>query len=356
MLNLVEALRDEFEFYVVTRNTDYTSSVPYSEVQPDEWNILPQGISVYYISQQHLNKHTIARLLRERNYDHVYLNSMWSKPFTLWPLAETVTLNPKPKVTLAVRGMLAPSALAIKGLKKKMFLWYARLFGVYRDVCFHATNEAEAEHVRNVFGAAVRLIVAPNLPRRRPAIVQHHQHKKAGSVQLITVARIAPEKNILFALEVLRYVNAEVNYSIYGAVYDAKYFDACRRTAVSLPPNVNVTFSGAIGTDNIPDVLSRHDLMFLPSRGENFGHIILESLQSGTPVLISDQTPWRYPEMQKAGWVIPLRDQKEFAKIIDRVAAFTEEELQNRRKEALTVAEKYASDSELLNAGRKLFE
>jgi hypothetical protein len=32
--------------------------------------------------------------------------------------------------------------------------------------------------------------------------------------------------------------------------------------------------------------------MILPTLGENFGHVIAESLLSNTPVLISDKTPW----------------------------------------------------------------
>ena len=40
--------------------------------------------------------------------------------------------------------------------------------------------------------------------------------------------------------------------------------------------------------------------MFLPSKGENFGHIIMESLAASTPVIISDLTPWKDLENARA--------------------------------------------------------
>ena len=38
-------------------------------------------------------------------------------------------------------------------------------------------------------------------------------------------------------------------------------------------------------------MFQEYDLLFLPTKGENFGHVILESMSAGTPVLISDTTP-----------------------------------------------------------------
>ena len=46
--NLITHLRNDFKFLVITRNTDYCETIPYKEIQSDQWNILPDGIRVYY--------------------------------------------------------------------------------------------------------------------------------------------------------------------------------------------------------------------------------------------------------------------------------------------------------------------
>ena len=48
-----------------------------------------------------------------------------------------------------------------------------------------------------------------------------------------------------------------------------------------------------------------HDLFVFPTLGENFGHVIYESLMCGTPVLVSDNTPW-LPDKKGALTVLPL--------------------------------------------------
>ena len=52
--------------------------------------------------------------------------------------------------------------------------------------------------------------------------------------------------------------------------------------------------------------MAANDLFFLPTRGENFGHVIAEALSVGTPVLISDQTPWRKLAAVGLGHDLPL--------------------------------------------------
>src|SRR5690606_22656373 len=47
-------------------------------------------------------------------------------------------------------------------------------------------------------------------------------------------------------------------------------------------------------------------LFLFPTLGENFGHVILEALTAGCPVLISDRTPWRNLKQMEVGWDIPL--------------------------------------------------
>lgn len=352
--NLIDHLQDDFDFSVVTRDTDYTESIPYKTIQSDAWNNLPDGKRVYYISAAQLNRETISRLLQEEDYDFIYLNGIWSQPFTVWPLQAIRKLDQKPKVVLAVRGMLAPSAMAIKALKKKVFLAFAKLKGIYSGIVFHATNEKEADETRSVFGTGSTVRVAGNLPRQ----VNQRADSRATKhepLRIVSIARIAPEKNTLYAIESLMQVKSRAEVHFFGSIYNEAYFRECKTLSEKLPAHIPVSFPGALESEAIAETLSTYDLLFLPSRGENFGHIILEAMQAGVPVLISDQTPWENLAKEKAGWELSLDAPNAFAEKIDALAAMKNEEYAEWSEGALRFAEKYAGDKKVIEASRALF-
>jgi glycosyltransferase involved in cell wall biosynthesis len=351
--NLLDHLGNDFEFSVVTRDTDYTESKPYDSITSDAWNE-HDGKRVYYISARELNKETISRIIHEEKPAAVYLNGIWSQPFTAWPLKELKKSKGKTKVIVAARGMLAPSALAIKATKKKLFLRLAKWRDDFSNVIFHATNEKEATDIRKSIGDKTKILVAGNLPRK-PGNVAAHALKVKDKLRIVSVARIAPEKNTLFALEVLSKVGVEVEADFFGTIYDESYWQECKAMIEKLPSNIKVKFPGAIPSTAISKALVGYDLLFMPTRGENFGHIILESMEAATPVLISDQTPWKNLVQENAGWDLPLKSVDGFVKAIENVAGMSDVEFKKYSEAALALAGKYASDEKLIEDNRKLF-
>src|SRR5687768_14370742 len=116
--NLVAHLKDEFDFSIVTRDTDYCETIPYKTVKSDAWNLLPDGTRVYYFSGKKLNRKNIKKILDTEEYDDVYLNGIFSTYFTLTPLYY-LNLRKSRKVIIAARGMFARGALRVKRIKKK---------------------------------------------------------------------------------------------------------------------------------------------------------------------------------------------------------------------------------------------
>jgi glycosyltransferase involved in cell wall biosynthesis len=76
----------------------------------------------------------------------------------------------------------------------------------------------------------------------------------------------------------------------------------------------------------------------LPTRGENFCHAAVESLINGTPVILSDETPWSDVQKSHAGFVIPLHREREWAETIEACVAMG----QNEYSRMLLSTQKYA--------------
>jgi glycosyltransferase involved in cell wall biosynthesis len=72
---------------------------------------------------------------------------------------------------------------------------------------------------------------------------------------------------------------------------------------------------------DVDEVFRAHDLFLFPTRGENFGHVILESMRARTPVLTADTTPWRGLEKLGVGWDLPLNGPARFVAAIEKAYA-----------------------------------
>ena len=57
-----------------------------------------------------------------------------------------------------------------------------------------------------------------------------------------------------------------------------------------LPLNVKIKFKGTLPSEKVKNTFKKYDLFVFPTKGENFGHVIIESLSTGTCVLTSDKT------------------------------------------------------------------
>ena len=136
---------------------------------------------------------------------------------------------------------------------------------------------------------------------------------------------------------------------------DAEYWRECQSIIAGLPVNVRVRNNGEIEHKEIGRVFAEHDLLLLPTLGENFGHVIGEALASGCPVLISDQTPWRNLESEGVGWDIPLAETERFQSVLQQCVNGDGEWYAALSSRAQSYAAKHASDPVAIEANRKLF-
>jgi glycosyltransferase involved in cell wall biosynthesis len=84
------------------------------------------------------------------------------------------------------------------------------------------------------------------------------------------------------------------------------YWYGCERLIARLPAHARASYEGPVPNKEVGEIIAGHDLFFVPTQGENFGHVFLEALSAGVPVLTSDQAPWRDLQGDGVGWHLPL--------------------------------------------------
>ncbi len=294
--NMVKALQAHRRIAVVCSDRDYLSGSPYSGIAANIWQ-QKDDAWVYYLSPALSTYTHIADLIRNNETKVLYINGMFSKVYSIYPLL--AARRGRQRIVLAPRGMLAPGAMGIKPLRKRVFLAFAKILGLYRKIELHATHAHEAEHVRRHLGGNLPIKVLANLPSF-PEKEPLPRAKTPGLLRVLIVARVAREKNLHFALECLVEASktCEIHLSHIGPVYDEAYAAQCLDIAAQ--GKLRVDWLGALPPAEIQRQYAQAALFFLPSLGENFGHAIAEALLHGLPVLTSDQTPWR--NLKEEGW------------------------------------------------------
>jgi glycosyltransferase involved in cell wall biosynthesis len=223
-------------------------------------------------------------------------------------------------------------------------------------VVFHATNEAEKKDIINAIGNKNEIKIAGNLSKKIALDAFISKPKRAGFVKLFNIARVAPEKNLKYALEILKEVKVSVQFDYYGPIYDENYHNECKRVIEKLPAHINVNYKGVIPNNEVNKTLKNYDALFMPTLGENFGHIILESLLASCPVIISDQTPWQNLETEKSGWAIPLQDFNKYVEAITQLADSDENQYNDFAMAAYQKAKTFIENKDLISSNRALFE
>lgn len=356
LLHLQEWLRDEYEFWLVTRNRDLGDEVPYAAVATRQW--LPVGNArVWYLSAPHWLPGPIRRALREAQPDLLYFHSSFDFCLTIVPLLmRRFGLLPRRiPVLIAPRGEFSEGARSIKQLKKNVFLFFARALDLYGNVTWHATKDEEAAQIRALWGDRVRVAIAPNLPSRIFSEVQtNRQPKQPGALRLVFLSRISRMKNLDGALQMLSGVTVPVTFDIYGTREDPAYWAECSQLIDKLPANVVGTYRGVVPPEAVLPTLAGYDAFLLPTLGENFGHVILEALLAGCPVVLSDRTPWRNLAASRAGFDLGLDQPARFQQAIERLAVMGAEEFTAWSGSARAFGLQYSNNPELVAQTRSM--
>ena len=358
LLNMCEWLGEVFSFRIVTRDRDRGDTQPYEGRSTGIW-YASNGAQVQYLPIPYWSPWRLRRAVLDTAPDLIYFHSFLDPALTIMPLVlRRLGLLPTSiPVLIAPRGEFSPGALSLKRTKKVVYLWGAKICGLYSNVVWHATSHDEEKLIRTMWGRGSRVVTAGNLPSR----ANHNgggfrATKQVGLVRLVFLSRISRKKNLVSALKMLESVKARIALDIYGPIEDKEYWGMCQGLMAQLPCHIEVDYKGCVHPEDVIPTLSRYDVFIFPTLGENFGHVILEALLAGCPVILSDQTPWCNLLEKQIGFDIPLERPDVFIGAIEKFASMEEREFQIWSRRAREYATQLTESSDALRATRRLFD
>ncbi len=373
---MAEHLSARYEFKILALDRDLGERSPFPSIRKNEWNQV--GLAkVRYFPPGLMLPFCLVRTLRKTEFNILYLNSFFDPMFTLVPLlARRLGLLPGKPVIVAPRGELSPGALAQKRLKKLIFLKMAPFLGLYRNAILHASTDLEKGEIQMALGCQqgdlagmpkgrvardlasvdkLQIRVARDMSSARLSEVNSRKTKAPGKLNAVFISRISPKKNLMAAIEMLSRVRGDVSLHIYGPINDSGYWQKCQPAIKQCGDSVRVEYKGALAHEEVPDTLARYDAFVFPTLGENFGHVILESMLAGCPVVTSDQTPWRDLAAKHAGWDLPLQAPDRFVEVLQALADMGEETHRPWREGAKALGMATLNDERVFSDNEKLF-
>lgn len=350
--NLTDFLGKEYNFKILTCDRDHGDTEAYPDIKIDSWNRVGNA-EVYYVPPKGFSQNLIVELAEQ--VDLVYVCGCFND-YAINTLIANRIGKIKVPVVVAAMGLFSPKEFQLKYYKKKTFTTVFNLLGMFKNVYWSATSEMEISEIkRQVVATDKQFLIAEDLPRKVNE-ENIRKEKKAGSLKIVWISRIAPKKNLKYAIEILKEAKSNIKFTIYGPVHVQEYWEECKQELRNLPNNVKWEWKGNLDSENVVETLKLYDVFLFPTLGENFGHVIQEALSAGCPCIISNQTPWQDFESKGVGYVFPLDSKNDFVNAVDRYAIMTQEDFQRVSERA----HKYAidvSNNKVDNTGyRKIFD
>lgn len=342
LMGQFSSLSSDYDIALVAADRDPQDTTSYPDVIPAVWK-QDGGMRTYRVPPAICGLVKLLRALRHESPDLYYLNGFFDPVYSIFiQLLWHLRLIPHAPLLIATHGEFGPGALKISRWKKGPYLWLYRLMRWEKSVTFHALTDTEVSDIMRCFPRLSQssIITAANIPVifRTPTPVS--RSKQAGAARLVFLARIHPKKNLLSALKWLHHIKGSLSLEIYGIIEDTPYWAECQKLLTGLPSSIAVTYRGVVTHDRVVSTLQEHEFFIMPSFSEGQSHSIIEALAAGLPIIISDQCSVDASAAQ-AGWSLSLEDEAGFIAALQRCVDMGDEEYQQLRQNALTLAKQF---------------
>ena len=331
IVNMVDRLNDKFDFWIITRDHDgKLDKKQYENVKINEWNTV-KNAKVFYLSKDNVRISKLRELILEVKPNSIYTNSFFATLAIYVLKLRKLGLIPNINITVAPCGELSSGSLRLKSTKKKFFVNMSKLIGLYQNVIWKASSDLEKTEIEQIKGKGGEIFISPDLPPR--TIFDNYNqnpklNKEKGNAKMIFLSRFMRKKNFKWLLENLFEIKGKLEIDIFGPLEDEVYWNECLEVIKKLPENIKVEYKESIPFEQVLNILFKYHFFILPTISENFGHVFLEALAAGCPLIISDRTPWLNLSDKKIGWDIPLENPKKWQQVINHCISMNNADFQ----------------------------
>jgi glycosyltransferase involved in cell wall biosynthesis len=286
-----------FDIALLSSNKDYKGNVLPEGIKSNIVQLEPKtGCSIIYISNTLQGLNTLFKIVRST--DIIYINGLFKPSINFVPLIKSN------KLIVAPRGMLQAPLLKQKWFQKKLYLSVLKFIFFYKKVIWHATTMQEASEIISVFGNKSDIRIISNIPVT-PYIESKNGVKESHSLSVVYYGLIVENKGLLTLIQNLKSLSLPISLDIYGSIKDQSYWEECLQEINNNQSLATFNYLGHANPSESQSILAKYDAFVLLTKGENFGHSIYEALSVGTPVIITNKTPWKFNESANSpGWII----------------------------------------------------
>jgi len=161
-------------------------------------------------------------------------------------------------------------------------------------------------------------------PTRRSAGFWKQYSSAQRAVRFLFVGRVSLEKSLSFMEEVWRIFRTQRNDCELMVVGHGPYLEEMKRHLADCP---EVSFTGQLSGDALYSIYAEADWFVFVSGNDTFGNVIVESLASGTPALLSNRGgPKDIVEGTDCGIVLPFKDHQAWVDGLQKAAELRLEE------------------------------
>lgn len=199
-------------------------------------------------------------------------------------------------------GFYEPWALKHKFLKKKIcwHLYQKKILSMADSI--HAASEKEKKNLLKL-NNNFKIDVLPFGINKK--FFKKKIAKKNLKYKAIFFSRLHKVKGLCLLIEAWNELNNQRwRLDIVGPKDDSTFYNKIKKILKNNSRNT-IRFLPPVFKDNKKiKLFDDYDFLVLPSKSENFGMVILESLACGLPVLTTTNTPWKIIKEHNAGWII----------------------------------------------------